>query len=350
MIHRLAISRRGLIAGGTAAAGLALTGCQPRLSGLFTGADTHPGDYPTVKAVEYMGQLLSERTGGRLGIKVFPGAQLGNERDTLEITSFGGIDFNRVNLAPLNSVEPLTIPPSLPFIFRSVPHMRRTLDGDIGDEILASFRRQGMIGLCFYDSGARSFYNTRRPVYTPEDMHGLKLRVPSSDLYLAMVNALGANAVPMPFDEVYSALAQGVIDGAENNWPSFESARHYEVARFMSLTQHLFTPEVLLMSKVSWDKLSQSDQQLIRQAARQSVDYMRRLWDARVKSAKANIIAAGVEVNEVDNAAFAALMEPVWDDFLVTPQQRDIARRIVALGEQMASDATAPSAPQETAS
>ena len=350
MIGSFSLNRRSVIAGGAAAAGLALAGCEPRLSGLFTSADTHPGDYPTVKGVEYMGRLLAERTDGRLGIKVFPGAQLGNERDTLEITTFGGIDFNRVNLAPLNSVEPMTIPPSLPFIFRSVAHMRRALDGDIGEVILESFRNQGMIGLCFYDSGARSFYNTRRPVYTPEDMRGLKLRVPSSDLYLAMVNALGANAVPMPFDEVYSALAQGVIDGAENNWPSFESARHYEVARFMSLTQHLFTPEVLLMSKLSWDRLSQADQQLIRQAARESVDYMRALWDARVLSAKANIIASGVEVNEVDNALFAALMEPVWDDFLITPPQRDLAQRIVALGEQMASDPAAPSAPEESAS
>ena len=349
MKQRFALSRRRLIAGGAAFSGLALTGCQPRLSGLFTGADTHPGDYPTVQAVEYMGRLLAERTDGRLGVKVFSGAQLGNERDTLEITTFGGIDFNRVNLAPLNSVEPMTIPPSLPFIFRSVPHMRRTLDGDIGDEILESLRKHGLIGLCFYDSGARSFYNTRRPIVTPADMAGLKLRVPSSDLYLAMVNALGAHAVPMPFDEVYSALAQGVIDGAENNWPSFESARHYEVARFMSLTQHLFTPEVLLMSKISWDKLAPSDQQLIRQAARESVDYMRTLWDARVLSSKANIIASGVEVNEVDSALFAALMEPIWDEFLVTPQQRDIAQRIVALGEEMSSDATAPSAREEMA-
>ena len=342
MTQRFSLSRRGLIAGGTAFAGLALTGCQPRLSGLFTGADTHPGDYPTVQAVEYMGRLLGERTGGRLGIKVFAGSQLGNERDTLEITSFGGIDFNRVNLAPLNSVEPMTIPPSLPFIFRSVAHMRRALDGDIGDEILAAMEKQGLIGLCFYDSGARSVYNTRRAIFTPDDMRGLKLRVPSSDLYLAMVNALGANAVPMPFDEVYQSLAQGVIDGAENNWPSFESARHYEVARYMSLTQHLFTPEILLMSKSSWDKLSAEDQQLVRQAARESVPFMRDLWDARVESSRANIVASGVEVNDVDTAPFAQQMRPVWDQFLVTPQQQDIASRIVALGEQMAKEETAP--------
>lgn len=338
MNHRFSLSRRGLIAGGTAAAGLALAGCKPRLSGLFTSADTHPGDYPTVQAVEYMGRLLAQRSNGRMGIKVFAGSQLGNERDTLEITTFGGIDFNRVNLAPLNSVEPMTIPPSLPFIFKSVDHMRRALDGEIGDEILAAMSRQGMIGLCFYDSGARNIYNTRGPIRTPDDMRGLKLRVPSSDLYLAMVNALGANAVPMPFDEVYQSLAQGVIDGAENNWPSFESARHYEVARYISLTHHLLTPEMLVMSKVSWDKLSAEDQQMVRQAARDSVPHMRTLWDARVTESRNRITASGVEVNEVDTAPFAKRMETVWDQFLVTPQQRDIADRIVALGQQMAGE------------
>ncbi|GGD70332.1 C4-dicarboxylate ABC transporter [Croceicoccus mobilis] len=321
-----------MLAAGT---GLGLAGCQPRLSGLFTSADTHPGDYPTVQAVEYMGRLLEQRSGGRLGIHVYPGAQLGNERDTLEITTFGGLDFNRTNLAPLNSVEPMTIPPSLPFIFKSVDHMRAALDGDIGEEILESFTQHDLIGLCFYDSGARNFYNTRGPIFTPDDMKGLKLRVPSSDLYLAMVNALGANAVPMPFDEVYQSLAQGVIDGAENNWPSFESARHYEVARFISLTNHLLTPEVLLMSKVSWDKLSAADQQMVRQAARDSVPHMRKLWDARVASSRETILASGVEANEVDTTPFAEMMKPVWDEFLVTPQQRDIAQRIVKLGETL---------------
>ncbi len=340
MKQSFSISRRGLIAGGAASVGLALAGCQPRLSGLFTGADTHPGDYPTVQAVEHMGRLLSDRSGGRMGIKVFAGSQLGNERDTLEITAFGGIDFNRVNLAPLNSVEPMTIPPSLPFIFQSVAHMRSALDGPIGDEILTAMENQGYIGLCFYDSGARSIYNTRRAIRTPDDMRGLKLRVPSSDLYLAMLNALGANAVPMPFDEVYQSLAQGVIDGAENNWPSFESARHYEVARYMSLTQHLFTPEILLMSKVSWDKLSGDDQQMIRQAARDSVPYMRKLWDQRVTDSRSRIIASGVEVNEVDTAPFAEKMETVWDQFLITPQQQDIAQRIVTLGKEMAAAGT----------
>lgn len=328
------IGRRAVLGGaGAMAASLLLGGCKKVMSGRFTSSDTHPADYPTVRAVEFMGEYLARKTGGRLGIKVYAGGQLGSEIDVLEITSFGGLDFNRVNLAPLNSMAPLTIPPSLPFIFKSVDHMRRTLDGEIGDEILASLEENGLIGLCFYDSGARSFYNTRRPIYTPDDMHGLKLRVPASDVYVAMVNALNANAVPIPFGEVYQALAQGVIDGAENNWPSFESARHYEVARYYSLTQHLFTPEVLVMSKIKWDKLSPADQALVREAARASVPVMREMWDARVRSARETIIASGVMVNEVDTRPFAALMRPVWDEFATSPQQRSLVERIMAAGE-----------------
>jgi len=303
------------------------------MSGILTGADAHPADYPTVQAVEFMGRYLSEKTAGRLGIKVFAGGQLGSETDTLEITSFGGIDFNRVNFAPLNSIEPMTLPFSLPFIFDSVAHMRRVVDSEVGDEVLAALDRHGLIGLCIYDSGARNFYNTRRSIYTPADMAGLKLRVPASDLYVAMVNALGANAVPIPFGEVYQSLAQGVIDGAENNWPSFVSARHYEVANYLSVTEHLLTPEALVMSKASWEKLSGDDRELVREAAKQSVPEMRKLWDARVAEAKQTIAQSKVQVNQLDKEPFAALMRPVWDQFITTPEQKSVVERTLAMKE-----------------
>lgn len=334
MLHEVNANRRAMLAGSAALClGMALGGCEARFSGLFTSSDTHPSDYPTVEAVRFMSDYLAERTGGRLGIKVYPGGQLGSEMDTLELAIFGGLDLNRVNLAPLNSIAPLTIPPSLPFIFKSVDHMRQTMDGEIGNEILASLEVKGLIGLCFYDSGARSFYNTRGPIRTPEDMRGLKLRVPGSDAYVAMVNALGGNAVPIPFGEVYQALAQGVIDGAENNWPSFQSAGHFEVARFFSLTEHLLTPEVLVMSKIKWDNLPQEEQTLLREAARASVPVMRELWDARVIAAREAIAASGVEVNAVDPAPFAALMHPVWDEFASSSEQKSMVDRIVAAGE-----------------
>ncbi|RDC59111.1 C4-dicarboxylate-binding protein DctB [Alteripontixanthobacter maritimus] len=323
------LSRRAAILGATAS----VAACKMRLSGLFTAADTHVRDYPTVQAVLRFGELLSERTAGRLGLNMYAGGQLGNERDTLEITTFGGLDFNRVNLAPLNSIEPLTTVAALPFLFESTNHMRTTLDGEIGEEILASLERHGLIGLCFYDSGARSFYNTQRPIETPDDMRGLKLRVPGSDLYVAMVKSLGADATPMPLDEVYQSLAQGVIDGAENNWPSFESGRHFEVARYYSLTRHLLAPEVFVMSKVSWDKLSAADRDIVRRSAKDSVPYMRKLWDAQVARSRAIVMQSGVAVNEVDPAPFTARMTGMWDEFITTPQQRALVDKILAQRE-----------------
>ncbi|WP_246449773.1 TRAP transporter substrate-binding protein [Novosphingopyxis iocasae] len=303
------------------------------MSGMLTSADAHPADYPTVRAVEFMGRFLSEKTNGRLGIKVFAGGQLGNETDTLEITSFGGLDFNRVNFAPLNSIEPMTLPFSLPFVFDSVDHMRRVVDSAVGDKVLASMEPHGLIGLAIYDSGARNFYNMRRPIRTPEDMRGLKIRVPASDLYVAMVNALGANAVPIPFSEIYQSLAQGVIDGAENNWPTFVGERHYEVANYLSITEHLLTPEALVMSKASYDALDPADRSLVRQAAKRSVIEMRRLWDARVQEAKDVIDRSDVRVNPVNKAPFAGLMRPVWDQFITTWAQRRIVDAILAMRE-----------------
>lgn len=321
-------TRRAVIGGGIMlSAGAMLAACAPRLGGLFTAADAHPADYPTVRAVEYMGRFLAEQTGGRLGIKMFAGGQLGSETDTLEITSFGGIDLNRVNFAPLNSMEPMTLPFSLPFIFDDVDHMRRVVDSDVGDRVLASLERHGLIGLSIYDSGSRSFYNTRRAIRSPADMKGLKLRVPASDLSVAMINALGANAVPIPFGETYQSLAQGVIDGAENNWPSFVSARHYEVASYLSITDHLFTPEALVMSKASYDRLSAADRELVREAGRLSVPEMRKLWDRREAQARAEVAASSIAVNDVDKSAFAGLMRPVWDRFITTPEQRWVVER-----------------------
>ena len=329
------LSRRSLLAGGLAlTAAAALPACKPILSGMLTGSDAHPADYPTVRAVEFMSDYLSQKTGGRLGIKVFAGGQLGNETDTLEITSFGGIDFTRVNFAPLNSIEPMTLPFSLPFLFDSVDHMRRVVDSDVGDQVLTALEPHGLIGLAIYDSGARNFYNMRRRISSPGDMRGLKIRVPASDLYVSMVNALGANAVPIPFGEIYQSLAQGVIDGAENNWPTFVGERHFEVAGHLCITEHLLTPEALVMSKASYDRLSAGDRALVRKAAKLSVVEMRRLWDARVAEARQTIAASDVEVNAVDKAPFAALMRPVWDQFITTPQQKAVVRKVLEMRGQ----------------
>lgn len=330
---RVRTSRRGFLAGGAAlAASLSLGGCAGNSRSVLFGTDTHPADYPTVRAFRHFGDLIEQRSGGRLVLKLFPGGQLGAERDTLEITSFGGLDFNRVNLAPLNSIEPLTTIPSLPFLFESVEHMRRALDGPPGRQVLASLERHGLIGLAFYDSGARSFYNTKRAITRPEDMHGLKIRVQNSDLFVSMVRALGADATPMDLGEVYQGLVQGVVDGAENNWPSYQSGRHYEAAPFYSLTEHVMAPEVLLMSKTSWDDLDDADRRIVAQSASDSVPFMRRLWDARVSEAEAALTAAGVRVNEVGPEPFRARMRPVWEAYVKTPEQRALVEAILAMG------------------
>ena len=168
----------------------------------FRSAEVHPSDYPTTEAVRHMGKLLNEQTKGRLGVRVFPNGALGTERDTIEQLKIGGLDMMRINTAPLNNVVPETIVPGLPFIFRSTEHMRAVLDGPIGDEILAAMEAQGMVGLAFYDSGARSVYTAKKPVKTLADLKGMKIRVQQSDLFVAMVEAFGANPTPMPYGEV----------------------------------------------------------------------------------------------------------------------------------------------------
>lgn len=293
--------------------------------------DIHPDGYPTVDAVKFLGQLVEQRTSGRVRVQVFHSAQLGSETDTITQTRIGVIDMNRINMAPFNNLIPATNIPNLPFIFRSVAHMRAVMDGDIGRSILDAFDAHGLVGLCFYDSGARSFYTNRRPIRTPADMAGLKIRVQQSDLFVALVQALGANPTPMPFGEVFSALQTGVVDGAENNWPSYESSRHFEVSKFYSLTEHSMAPEVLVMSKRSWDRLAAPDREIFRAAARESIGHMRRLWDAREESARKNVEARGAQVNTVEKQPFIDAMRPVYQRFASTPELQALVNRIQAV-------------------
>ena len=292
-------------------------------------ADTHADGYPTVEAVEHVGNLLSDWTNGRIQVKMFAGRQLGEEKDTIEQTIAGAIELNRVNLAPLNGIIPETAIPALPYIFRSIDHMHKVMDGEIGAEILAAMEKHGMVGLVFYDSGARSFYNSKRPINSPADMKGMKIRVQNSDLFVATMEALGANATPMEFGQVYEALKTGVIDGAENNWPSYESTRHFEVANHYTLDQHSLSPEVLVISKIAWDKLSATDKQLVRKAAALSVPVMRELWNARVVSSKEKVIANGnMVIDSVDKQPFIDAMKPVYERFAGTDALQALVTRI----------------------
>jgi len=311
---------------------LCLAFALPGFAKTLRSADTHAKDYPTVQAVAYMGKLLEKWTDGRLKIKIYPGRQLGEEKATIEQTVAGAIDLDRVNLAPLNAFIPETAIPALPYIFRSTEHMHKVMDGPIGREILDAMIPHGLVGLAFYDSGARSFYNSKHPILSPADMKGMKIRVQNSDLFVATMEALGANATPMEFGQVYEALKTGVIDGAENNWPSYESTRHFEVAKYYSLDQHSMSPEALVMSKKSWDKLSREDQKLVRKAAMESVQVMHELWNKRVEKSKKIVEAAGNEVVfEIDKQPFIDAMAPVYARFANTPELKDLVKRIQAV-------------------
>lgn len=316
---------------GAAAAALTFSAQAEAQDKVFRSADVHPKGYPTVEAVEHMGELLEERSDGRLGIEVFASGQLGNEKETIEQARFGVIDMNRISLGGFNNLIPQTIVLSLPYVFRSVDHMRKTVDGQIGDEILAAFEPHGLIGLAFLDAGTRNFYNSVQPIKSLEDMEGLKIRVQPSDIFIDMVNAMGANAVAMGFNELYSGLQTGVIEGTEQSWPTYESTNHVEVAKYYSITEHLILPEVLVMSKKVYDDLSSEDQELVRQSAKDIVSYMRELWDAREKTAEDKVRSQGAQIFTVDKQPFMDAVASVQSKYLDNPELKDLFDRIQAV-------------------
>ena len=325
------LTRRAVLLGaGAACAGIRPSAAHAKTT-VLTAADVHVDRYPTVEAVRWMGQRLARETGGRLDVRVYHSGQLGRETDTVNLARFGVLDITRVNMAALNNAFPSTRILSLPYVFDSVEHMRRSLDGEIGREILGHFEARGLVGLAFYDSGARCFYNVRHPVAEPADLHGLKLRVPPSDIFIALVRALGANPTPLSYGEVYSSLQTHLIDGAENNWRTFHSSRQFEVARHWSQSEHSYSPEALLMSRRRFDGFSWDDQELIRAAATQSVPYMRELWDRAEAESRAAVIAAGVQVTEVDRAAFHRAAEPVLKTYLSDPELQRLYEGIRAV-------------------
>jgi tripartite ATP-independent transporter DctP family solute receptor len=294
----------------------------------FRSSDIHPDDYPTVLAVRHMGETLGKMTNGKHSIKVYAKSALGQEKDTIEQTKLGALAMTRVNVAPMNNICPATMVPTMPFLFRSTDHMRRVLDGPIGDEILKSCEAQGFVGLAFYDSGARSIYTVKKPVKTMADLKGLKIRVQQSDLWVSLVEAMGANATPMPYGEVYTGLKTGLVDAAENNYPSYESSRHFEVAKYFNRTEHSMAPEILLFSKKTWDTLTPEDQKAIRASARESVAYMRKLWDEREAKSLAVVKAGGAQIVDVDTTSFRAAMKPVYAKYLTDPKLQDMVRRV----------------------
>jgi tripartite ATP-independent transporter DctP family solute receptor len=294
-------------------------------------SDTHPDGYPTVEAVKYFGELVKERTAGRYAVELYHSAQLGEEKDTIEQVRTGVIDLNRISMAPFNGLIPETTVPSLPYIFRSEDHMHKVMDGAVGDQIAAAFEQVGLVLLAFYDSGARSFYNSKKPINSLADLSGMKFRVIQSDIFVDMVAALGANATPMPYGEVYSAIETGVIDGAENNFPSYDTAKHAEVAKFYSLDEHTMVPEAFVMAKSSWDKLTPEDHAIFKAAAKESVARQRELWTAKVKESRAKVEAAGSQITTPDKQPFIDAMGPVYEKHVKDDKLKAMVEAIKAV-------------------
>ena len=295
----------------------------------FRVADTQSEDYPTVQALLYMSRLVEERTGGRHRIRVFHSRQLGEEKDTIEQTRVGAIDLNRTNVAPIGSLIPAANVLALPFLFRSFDHLHRVLDHAIGNEILASCQRHGFVGLTFYDSGARSIYNSVRPVRTLADMRGLRIRVQQSELMVDMIKALGAEPIELPYGQVGTGLSTRLIDGAENNWPSYVTTNHYKLAPYYTLTEHTMGPELLVMSPRAWESLSAEDQDIFRDAARKSSAYMRELWNGLEERSRQQARAAGnTIIADFDRAPFEHAMNTIYAKTVTDPDLLQLIERI----------------------
>jgi tripartite ATP-independent transporter DctP family solute receptor len=295
----------------------------------FRAADNQNEDYPTVQALRYMGRLVEEGSGGRLQIRVFHSSQLGEEKETIEQTRAGAIDLNRTNVALIGTFVPAMNVLAMPFLFRSVEHLQKVLDGPIGKDILGSFEPYGFVGLTFYDSGARSIYNSVRPLHSIADLKGLRLRVQQSELMSDMVRALGAEPVELPYGQVLTGLATKLIDGAENNWPSFVTTGHYKYAGFYTLTEHTMSPEVLVMSLKAWQSLSNEDRQLFRDAAQKSSRFMREKWIDLEQRSQQQAKAAGVTiVTDFDRKPFEAAMAGIYQKAQRDPAAAALIERI----------------------
>ena len=279
-------------------------------------ADVHPKDYPTVAAVGWINEQLAAEFGGEISLRQYHSGQLGSEKDTLELARIGALAITRVHSSVLNNVVPDTKILSLPYVFDSTEHMRRAFDGKFGTEILAACERHGLIGLALYDSGSRNFYNTRHAIEAPSDLHGLKLRVPQSDVFIESVEALGASPTPLAYSAVFSSLSTHLIDGAENNWPSYFTSRHFEIAPYWSESEHSYAPDMLLMSKRAADALPPRQRDFLIAAARSSLPLMRARWDELVEKARRAVTDAGVKVAAIDRPAFRKAVQPMLDRHL----------------------------------
>jgi tripartite ATP-independent transporter DctP family solute receptor len=300
---------------------------------VFKASDVQPAGYPTVVATENLGKKLAAATNGRLSVQMFPSMQLGGEKETIEQTQIGAIQMLRVSVGALGPIVDDVNVVNMPFLFRNTAHAQKMMDGPIGQELLDKITASpnaGLVALCWMDSGARNLYNTKKPIKTIEDIKGLKFRVIGNPIFVDMMNALGGNGVAMGYDQVFSALQTGVVDGAENNPPSYVFSNHYTAAKYLTLTEHLIIPEMLLFSKKTWSVLSSDDQGLLKKFAREAQLEERGLWNTYEQLAMEKAKAAGSQIVEIaDKKPFQDAVKPVWDKY--GPKYQDMIKRIQAV-------------------
>jgi tripartite ATP-independent transporter DctP family solute receptor len=298
---------------------------------ILKASDVHPAGYPTVVAVEDLGKKLEKATNGRVSVAMYPSMQLGGEKEAIEQAQVGAIAFARVSVGALGPVIDDLNVFNLPYVFRNTTHMQNVIDGPIGQDLLDKVTNsgKGLIGLCWMDAGARNFYNTKKPIKTMADLKGLKVRVMGNPMFVDMANSMGGNGVAMGYDQVFSALQTGVVDGAENNPPSFVFDNHYQVAKFYTIDEHLIVPEMLVFSKKIWDTMSRDEQAALMKFSKEAQQEERKLWAEYEKQAIDKAKAAGIqiiEVSDADKKAFQDAVKPVWDKY--GPKYADTIKRI----------------------
>ncbi|MGI5976762.1 MAG: TRAP transporter substrate-binding protein [Candidatus Limivicinus sp.] len=297
-------------------------------------AENQPQDYPTTQAAYKFAELVNERTDGRIQIEVYYGGTLGDEKTVIEQLQFGGIDFTRVSISPLSEFDKDLNLLQMPYLYKDADQMWRVLDGEIGEEFLAGMEDSGMVGLTWFDSGSRNFYNSIKEISCVEDMKGMKIRVQESELMMNMVEALGAVPTPMSYGEVYSSLQTGVIDGAENNWPSYDTSSHYEVAKYFVLDGHTRVPEPMLISNKTLEKIEALDAgfpEILHECAREAAVLQRELWVEKEGVSEAKVREAGCVITELtpeEAAKFQDAMKPLYDK--LSDEDKAMVERIKA--------------------
>lgn len=283
----------------------------------WRGWNIHVAGYPNTVAMDKFAELLKEKSGGKMTLKMYHSGTLGSQPDAIEQVRIGGLEIANFNMGPIGPIVPEANVVSLPFIFKNTDHMWRALDGDAGKMINAGLEKKGLVSLAWFDAGSRSFYNSKKPIMVPADVTGMKVRVMNNDLYSGMIKALGGNPSPMAFGEVYQSLKTGVVDGAENNWPSYEATGHYEVAGYHSNSQHLIIPEILAINANVYNALSDDDKKIVKEAAVEAAALQHDLWKKREIASMEKVMAGGVKANEIpDKSEFQAAMVPVYDKYL----------------------------------